>query len=370
MSIVQEPLAPRVIVGDTIFDRPDLAYRRELDTQVKSQVAGTPEKWDPKSVNKYYCQRLGPRFNRRFYLANYHTWIAPHFSEKVAGCFKRIGRLWKTYDADAVMAAHKVKHYISEAESDGIPNIIPALMYSGLSPSECRQKISKAAWRRVANNSLTRNRYLFGAAKVMGSDDLGPLMDLRSGALKYIASRQVDLGKKAVPVMLMAAKLSPTIDGRTLNRTGHLIYDTIRMLDHTGYDFNDKWSLSRIEREHDEATKRIRSSRFSSKPFADPFSVERGEWRADLLTSPIAIAEEGDKQRHCVSSYAGWAKNGKYAVFAVTGPERATLGLSKIKDLWHVDQIYGVCNEYVSEDARDFGEHVAGQYFKHTEEME
>jgi hypothetical protein len=118
--------------------------------------------------------------------------------------------------------------------------------------------------------------------------------------------------------------------------------------------------MARIRREHDRAAAERIKTKYSDKSFAEAWSAVVDGFTFTRLTSPLEIGLEGASQHHCVGSYAHEAKRGKYQVFRIEGPERATLGLfQRGPKFWAVDQVYGACNQVVSEKCRDAAYKVA-----------
>jgi hypothetical protein len=90
-----------------------------------------------------------------------------------------------------------------------------------------------------------------------------------------------------------------------------------------------------MHEEHDRVSRAIAAGRFSDEHFEElahviPLHVNCQDWTAQLLESPLDIAEEGRAMRHCIASYIGEVAHGEYAVFSIRNPagERySTLGL-------------------------------------------
>lgn len=63
------------------------------------------------------------------------------------------------------------------------------------------------------------------------------------------------------------------------------------------------------------------------------------------LSTQQAIFEEGTTMHHCVASYTSSVLDDKYYVYAMTEPERLTIGLKiSINGVWVIDQIKGYGN--------------------------
>lgn len=114
-------------------------------------------------------------------------------------------------------------------------------------------------------------------------------------------------------------------------------------------------SFRQIERWHDELVQRYnhlapteRARRidfdgdlvFPPAPFSDRPGVE-------ALVTHEALLEEGRTMAHCVGSYGSAVAAGRYAVYRVTEPCRATLGLVRTPYGWAVDQLKGPRNRRI-----------------------
>ena len=63
------------------------------------------------------------------------------------------------------------------------------------------------------------------------------------------------------------------------------------------------------------------------------------------ITSKGMLLLEGELQHNCVADYADEIARGRYAVYRVLRPERATVGLRWLKDHWVLDQMACACNQ-------------------------
>lgn len=350
-DIISDPETMTIRVASTVFDRPILNGRSELDFSVKEVVCDDrPSTSDIKLLHKFYCERLGPKFNRRFQAAMYWLWVGNRLSPEV-GNMLRLGRkVWRYYNNDLVAQAGESLLHIRQAEADGLLHLVPAIVVFKASPSSIRRQVGGAVWKRIAHNSRTRNARLMQTAWLCASDDkyadrFVRLLDFPSGVLNAVH------GGYEAAEELIAARITPRKTPMAFQQTVHIVRDTRQML---GRAFNPDWSLARMRREHDEAARKHRSGTFSDKPFAEAFSYAAGGFTGTLLTSQLEIALEGDTQHHCVASYANLASRGDYAVIRIEGPERATAGYHYTKDGWRLEQVYGACNAIVKAECNAF----------------
>lgn len=355
-DIITDARAMTITVGEQVFDQPVLYRRSELTDDIKEKICGTtPWELGIKAVNQFWCARVGPRFNRRFQAANYWLWIGKRMSERTGNMLRRDGKNWHIYDDDLVLRANRVLPHIRRAECDNLYNLIPAIVVFGESPQSIRRRVGQGAWRRIANNSVTRNaRIMRTVARMAGRDEIDAncfvrLLDFPSGVLSGVWS--IDEDER------IAARITHMKRPIEFRHTVDLIRDTRRML---GKDFNPAWQYQRMSREHDAAVREMMSRRYSDKRFAPDWSFAGGGFQATLLTSKLEIATEGETQRHCAASYAHHAAHGRYALFRIEGVERATAGI--VPGTGKLDQVYGVCNSQVSDACRQFAFALAREY--------
>jgi hypothetical protein len=350
--IIADEKSMTIKVGHVVFDRPVLSRLPEWETTIKNDICG-PAPWElgPKAAHKFYANRLGCKFNRRFQAANYWLWIGNRMTVKAANVLRHDGRHFRRYHEGLVWRANQAIRYINEAERDGLFHLIPAIVIFGASPQSIRRTVGQGAWRKIAANSLTRNRLIMHAVAKMS--DIEPhlfarLLEFPSGVMRAVYGATED--ERAA--LHVTTKLRPV----EFQRAVHIVRDTRDMV---GERFNPAWSRDRMIREHNEAMRAVMAGKFSAKQFASPWSFEGDGFSASLLTSQLDIASEGAEQHHCVASYASRAARGKYAVFRIEGRERATAGLIPRVA---VGQIYGACNQPVSQECREFSYRLADEY--------
>lgn len=355
IEMVSDPATMTITVGKNVFDKPDLIRRPEIDFYFKNEICPIPIGIDPgpKSLHKFFAEMLGPRFNFRFFAANYWLWIGNRMTERTGNMLRHEGNHWQKYDAALVALANANLPYVNEAERDSLYHLIPAILHFSASPQEIRAKIGRGAWRRVATNSLTRNLLIMRAAsrghRKDKDDAFIRLLDIPSGVLPTIMSG-------ADEDETVAARITPRRRRPEFLQTLHIVRDTRRMM--MPAEFNPNWGLARMRREHELATKAIMQRNYSAKTFAPDWRFEDGGFSAELLTSQLDIATEGATQHHCVASYARTAAKGDYVVFRIDGKERATAGIRGRR----VDQVYGACNTTVSDECKVFAQKVATRY--------
>lgn len=354
--MVVDHAAMTITVGDRVFDKPDLFRRPEWDFDFKGEICGYPDTpRDTRAWNKFYAEMLGPKFNRRFFGANYRLWIANKMTQRTGNMLRIEGKNWRNFDHNLVQKAHAALPYINEAERDGLYNLIPIVVAYGASPQAIRAEIGRGAWRRVANNSVTRNKLLMNAIRRCGQTALPKLLEIPSGVMRGIHQADED--------EIIAARITPKKRVREFLDTLNAVRDTRRML--LPNEFNPAWGYARIRHEHERATRAIMQRRYSNKKFAADWSFEENGYSGHLLTSQAEIATEGEVQHHCVASYARPAAMGQYAIFRIEGRERATAGVADGR----VSQVYGACNSPVSDACKAFSYTLATKYAAHLRNL-
>jgi len=270
-----------------------------------------------KKRNKIAAETFGPRIHRNLPAAFYNTFIKANFSQESYFALRHIGNKWKTFDQTKVNMAVGNKQIIQQLEKDELYHLIPFAIVFGMGPEEGKKHLGASAWKKVANNSKTRNKYIFQSGHKFSPE----ILDLRSGIL----TQSLFTGDLSD---IIAGKLAPTI--ADFPRTRHLVEDTRRMCARLDVPFNKNWSLSRFEREHDKLSKEILAQRFSKESFCDPHQEVIDGYTFTRLISKFEIAKEGSEMRHCVASYADDAECGRYEVYQVEGRgERADMGIGE-----------------------------------------
>lgn len=357
-EMVVDPKAMTITVGPKVFDKPDLIRRKEWDFDLKAEICGYPKgEREAKAWNKFYAKMLGCKFNYRFFGANYGLWIAGKMEQRTGNLLRCDGKNWRSFNSSLVDRAHAVLPYVNEAERDGLHHLIPIILLHKAPPHAIRAKIGRGAWRRVANNAISRNLLIMNATlrctERRQDEAFSRLLDMPSGVMRGINHA---IGESE----MIAARVTPRKRPIEFHQTTHLVEDTMRML--LPGQFNPQWSYARIRQEHEAATRAVMQGKFSDKRFAPDWSFEESGYSATLLTAQIDIATEGATQHHCVASYASEAARGRCAIFRIEGKERATASVVR----GAVQQVYGACNKPVSDECRDFTFKMAARFADST----
>lgn len=327
-----------------------------------------------KAQAKLYFDLVGPKFNRRWFAWNARYFIYDALP-KDSWDLLRTSR--SSFSGERVEEAHKVKDLLWQAEKDGQINIMPFIILFQMNPKDLKSLFGRSEWKKLASNSKTRNRNIFLAmfrAKNCliidyGETESSSMIDkLRCATInlnKVQSSAVLALTKDSGMGLLdydyvLSSRNSPKLSRDKISGHLRLFSETRIILQREGRTCRPEWSHRRLRREHDEGVRRmnkIQISRHDNNPFCDPFSFTQGEFTGELLVSKREIAIEAQDQRHCVLMYAGRADAGSYAVFRISGPERATCGLyMKSEDpvSWLLDQVTGFYNAPVKTETHDF----------------
>lgn len=259
------------------------------------------------------------------------------------------------------------KHHIEQALADNQENLVPFILRMNMSPKQIKDSLTKAEWKTIINNSFTRNKLLSDRR------NWKELLTVNSTVLKY--SSLYDGSEKLLCVTnylvsnrgltsYYTRNRFKSQECRELSRIVGIIDDTVSMATELGEPINRKWGAKRWEEEHNRI-QRI----YNIKDFTDveitrglypqlPKVIEKGGYKAILLTTPKQVATEGHDMGHCVASYAGRCQRGDYIVYSILSDKgvRSTLGL-------HGDgrkqQHYARYNKYPDEGSIAFGEFVS-----------
>lgn len=294
-------------------------------------------KVDRQVINKFFAERLGPAFNRRLWKMSFRAHVADHFPEKTWFAIKLAGKNWKWVDKDKLNAAHGAKPYVCEAYKDGLLQLIPFIVHFRKPPQEIRKTVGRAAWRRIANNSATRNVNLVNCCASPGSFD-PRLLDVSTSALRNFQGSIFIT--RFTDYIHYADRVAQSKSRQHLDEAFDLVRDADRM-----DGFNPNWGLARLRREHDEAAERRVNAQYSDEPFCDPFETEIYGIKITRLVSQKEVALEGQRMRHCLASYAFECHHRVYVAFHMADANgKATLGACVRDGQLRLDQIYGPCN--------------------------
>lgn len=133
-----------------------------------------------------------------------------------------------------------------------------------------------------------------------------------------------------------------------------ILRDTMRMDQQRGggYVPNSIRSIRRLREVHDDLARPLRGAilardrEFPKPPYA-------GTAYLLPMTTMHELIREGNEMRHCVASYGDMISEGKYYVYRVLKPVRATLGIVWRRGRWRIDELQGPGNSMLSRHDRE-----------------
>ena len=234
---------------------------------------------------------------------------------------------------------------LEQAGEDGIKNILPFIALEGKSPQELRKKYGKGLWKKLCSNSFSYNKLLCARIPVN-------LNEIKDNIEKYNSFDYSCLESRAVRLVAYEAKHwlknvvgVPYTKHKEMRKESLLFIDTKRMAKDLREDFNDRWSLRRMQEMHDRyaAIQRINLMRQRKEDdknrLGHLMEIDLGNFytqlrwehlgvKAKLLSTYDSILNEGVEMHHCVAGYAERCLNKQYVVFSLTcGDQRSTLGI-------------------------------------------
>lgn len=205
---------------------------------------------------------------------------------------------------------------IQQAESDGLPQLVPIIVAMSQRPKEIRKAVGKAVWKRMHHATVATNAK---RARIWFRDrdkiDWPDLVQIQPCHLS-----------RALNAIRIAGQADATIYAGihapqgAFPRIRMLWVDTQRM----GGQPKECWSITRLQKEHDALAKEHAAANLDATPWAAPCVIEQDGYLFERLISDLDMAQEGLAQRHCIASYTSRARAHKVIAFRVTGAERAT----------------------------------------------
>lgn len=356
------------------FDKSEPIYKRQWFTEARPIGCFELKEAYQKFTSKYHItpskmQRLGERLFYKYIMTRYGKDVVSKM------CYGRFG-----LNVDKVAKLEENFEKVQLALSDKQLNMIPLVVSTGKSVKEIKDSCSKSVWKKLINNSFSRNKLL---AHVISGRWL-----TNKEATKFVVNIPTSLLKHGLVVdwafqgteveetdwVIDVAKRGRYLgDKRKVVQLCHLVRDVKRMCRQQGIAFNIKWGHKRMEEMHQELielnrqllSKRDqarqeqleRSIPYESFPL-NSFTYLDGRVEVTLLSSGNEVIEEGRVMRHCVGSYSDSCMQEQYAVFSLKSDSgRSTAGITKhevrysaITDSpntlnWRVQQHYSYCNQ-------------------------
>jgi hypothetical protein len=229
---------------------------------------------------------------------------------------------------------------IHRAQLDGIENVAPVLVALRCDPAEAKRRVGKSVWRRVHHSPMHRN---VTRARIMMKTmiRLPDLVEFPDGALAEVERKAKIYSEAAV---ILAGRIARN---RTEFREAVMLAHDLARMKGTG---DPRWSLRRLREEHDRRAMEWAREKADPAPWREPFTTTQDGYTFTMLNSGADFSAEGSVMRHCVASYREDAKQGRYIIMRIEGPERATVrfGGHPVR----VQEVKGRFNAAVSEACR------------------
>jgi hypothetical protein len=292
--------------------------------------------------------------------AMHRAYIAPHYD-----LIKRFGYFKGFLNGDLVQKVRMNRKYIENFIADNCSNTAAfGLLYD--SPKEAKTKLGKGLWKKLCNNSATRNDNIVKLVILScqyETDDIAFAQTIPSTLLllKDIMFLH-DLNSTIMQDFVKSVK-KPLykVEESHITKLRSTWYDCKRLMENEGLEFNPNWSIKRVTEEHDAAITRNNRKKYSDEEFDYcnqlPNTVTKGDFTATLVRTPLALYTIGVREHHCVAMYSGLCKSGQYIVYEITGltTEVSILGFGGDNHTQH----YHACNELVTNpNLKDFGIYV------------
>lgn len=293
------------------------------------------------------------RLNREAFPVPRPIWILAHYGQR------KSNTQW-------IVRYLRHKDIADQAIADGLNHLLPFILYTGAPPQELRKMYGKNLWQRLCQNAVSRNKLLINITmsivnglfpgyreEVSSRDFLMHLNKMPTTALRRLYGNYMPDEPQFYEWLandLFHRQCSILEYFRQHMRRVHTIRDTINMCQQLGIRFDPTWTFEQVQTMHDRHVRTIirQEEKLSDEPFTwlealTPLNL--GDFEIIPLKSPADLAEEGAIQHHCVKSYAPDVARQRYAVFAINGSERLTLGVRRTDNYWSVDQLKGPCNQ-------------------------
>lgn len=325
-----------------------------------------------------------------------HRFIFNHHSEWFS-----IIRAKSTNIVESRFLTIEYEDKVKQAIKDGLKNITPLILLCGKDPKGLKEMLGSSLWKKLCKNSYSRNRLIFfnverlknigyGYDRPQPFDIKKSLEDankIQSTFLRDMLNNNTFQFSKS---FWTVAKIIPEFKGVPLTKIKQqpnykkfyeICVDAERLAREMNVRFDRNWSFRRIEEEHDNLSKahvqwslmklsekEAKYARLANLNFKDLFEgLKTRFFESGVIAEPLLnmkdVIEEGNKMRHCVSSYAVQSAEGFYNVWHLSkNTKKSTLGIRVKNKEFFLDQHYGPCNQKVEDE--DFIE-AASEIVKH-----
>ena len=350
---------------------------------VCNEIAGisisSNSKCGDKKRNKEASNILGmapKRYAKMLNGAQYNLWINKEDP-------KMIDRLCKTKGGKVsgmkLLLYHKNKDMILSYKSDKLDNLLPIAMYFAKTTEDLKKEFGKKNWKRVCNNSFSRNKILCSLVynpecelvRHLNDINIFPTTLLKKYSWKF-NSFSKEVKERTVNILTENRALAKG----NFEQIANTLRDTERMakkLGKSGKKIRNLFnvSLKKLSEIHDQFSEEITAKKYSKNEIVclktcKLKAYEDNKYIANLITSPHDLQRQGREQHHCVASYLDLIYDGKYLVYDIKEnrdehPTISTLGVSICEHInsltpitYRFSQHYKSCNQPVDGDLGAF----------------
>lgn len=340
-------------------------------------------------------------FKRMLDGAMYKAYIKgiEEYHNRFSSCWAKVeinGKTKRTCfrDTRSVTLVSEHREIIKQYTADGMDHMAGLGALFGKPANELKNLFGKGFWKTLCKNSKTRNDtfvrmfintigaqdvYFVNSIKILNTVPYTLLKELKKEGSMNLISAVLTTGINDI-VKKIVSEYGPILSGVQANEMSAVIntvQDTYTMCGTLGIEFNPNWSLKRINREHDAAVKKINALTYSDEPYywiddsIREFTSSTEEFKAELITNNLDLANLGKQQHHCVGSYHNMCSCGHYVVYEITDKDGlvSTLGIKTSKSesniLGLTDQHYHAMNDEVIDESRiNFAKNVSAKVVK------
>lgn len=329
---------------------------------------------DVKGQMKWFSENIGSKFFKAWNGVMWKVWVGDDWALIKKLCLGRFGRI----EPGLLYNFREHEPQIRQAIADGLMHLVPLIHVTGLCPQNLRGRFGKGLWRKLSHNTFSRNRLI--ATRIHREASRRGRIVLKSVLIKTGVEQLAVFPSTIIPKMapfgleqysgmapyiehLKKAKLLGKVTVDQLIRSRFIQYDTRRMAQQLGVEFDENWGYATLIRKHEEFSKRINERQYSKEPwstFGWPEEVIKGDYAFHLLNNAYALREEGTSMHHCVGSYVEASRSGNYIHYSVRYKgeklstlqfRKTTMGWNPGEDFaWALGQHYGPCNRILPDE--------------------
>lgn len=245
------------------------------------------------------------------------------------------------------------KYIVQEYINDGNSHLAAYGMLVG-NAKQAKCILGKGLWKKISNTSRTRNDLIWDHIfSNMLHSSHG--MDMHITKIKelieyyhnipttllrvlkrsniadcFLISNAYGIDNLIMRIVKYLGEPMCKISNASITQQLDIVRDTANMRE----GFNNKWSITRINKEHEAAMRDHFIKTFPKDIYRSTyFLTSKYEYEgctAEMITSSFELAMHGKDQKHCVANYASKCASGEYVVFKIVDAEGkvSTLGIA------------------------------------------